>query len=445
MTLNKVLPNNAEAEAAVLGAVLMENRSLNECLSIIGPDDFYSDRNKLIFLALCELSDKGKPIDGILLSNHLKERGQLDRIGGQLYISDLLDSTISSANVAHYARIIKDKAILRAIIKAAGEMADHAFSINGEGPGVVLDEAMRSLMDISIDRRRHDVRDAKDISKATFKAIEERHENTNFISGLSTGFNELDRWTSGLQKSELIIVAGRPGMGKTALGVNIVENVVLAGVPAAVFSLEMSSEALMTRIFSSLANIDSRRLRCGRISDSDWPRLVEIVHDISAAPLFIDDSSVLTPMQLKAKARRLKIDKGIGLIVIDYLQLMTGTGKTESREREIAEISRSLKALAKELHIPIIALSQLNRAVENRSKKEPSLADLRESGAIEQDADVIIFLYRDEVYNKSEDNPERGLAEISIAKQRNGPTGAFKMRFSAELTRFYNLEKSVPQ
>jgi replicative DNA helicase len=439
MTVKKVLPNNAEAEAAVLGAVLMENRALNECLSIIGPDDFYSDRNRLVFLAMCELSDKGKPIDSIILSNHLKARGQLDRIGGQLYISDLLDSTISSAKVAHYARIIKDNSVLRSIIKAAGDMADHAFSINGEGPGIVLDEAMRSLMNISIDRKRHDVRDSKDISKTTFKAIEERHENTNFISGLSTGFNELDCWTSGLQESELIIIAGRPGMGKTAFGVNIVENVVLSGVPAVVFSLEMSSESLMTRIFSSLANIDSRRLRCGRISDSDWPRLVEIVNDISAAPLFIDDSSVLTPMQLKAKARRLKIEKGIGLIVIDYLQLMTGTGKTESREREIAEISRSLKALAKELHIPIIALSQLNRAVENRSKKEPSLADLRESGAIEQDADVIIFLYRDEVYNKSEVNPERGLAEVSIAKQRNGPTGTFKMRFSAELTKFHDF------
>jgi replicative DNA helicase len=441
ISLNRVPPNSAEAEAAVLGAVLMENKALNNCLAIIDPEDFYSERNKIIYRALCELSDTGKPIDSIILSDFLRERGQLDRIGGQVYIAELLDSTVSSANVVHYTRIIKNKAVLRAIIAAAEEMTVNAYAENGEGPGTVLDEAQRALMGITLNSNRNAVRDAKDISRSTFNSIEERHNNKNFISGLSTGFHDLDNWTSGLQNSEIIIIAGRPGMGKTAFGVNILENVVSAGVPGVIFSLEMSSEALMTRIFSSLTNIDSRRLRNGRISDNDWPRLVEAASCVSSTPLYIDDSSVLTPMQLKAKARRLKIEKGIGLIVIDYLQLMTGTGKAESREREIAEISRSLKALAKELQIPVIALSQLNRAVESRNKKRPSLADLRESGAIEQDADVIAFLYRDEVYDNSETNPERGFAEINIAKQRNGPTGTFKMRFNAELTRFYDLIK----
>lgn len=439
--LNQVPPNSVEAEAAVLGSVLLENKSLNKCIPIIGPNDFYYDRNKIIFSALCELADKGKPIDSIILSTFLKERDTLDKCGGALYISELLDGTVSSANVAHYARIIKNKAVLRAIIIAANEMTDNAYADSGDAPEYVLDIAQRALMQITVNNRRNDIQDAKELSHTTFQGIEERSQNENYISGLSTGFNDFDNWTAGLQNSELIIIAGRPGMGKTALGINILENVVLSGVPGAVFSLEMSSESLMTRILSSLTKIDSRRLRRGCVLDKDWHSLVDAVNHIGAAPLYIDDSSVLTPMQLRAKARRLKIEKGIGLIVVDYLQLMTGTGKAESREREIAEISRSLKALAKELQIPIVALSQLNRLVEGRAEKRPSLADLRESGAIEQDADVIAFIYRDELYNKAQNNPERGLAEIIIAKQRNGPTGAFKMRFNAELTRFNDFKK----
>ena len=440
-TFKKIPSHDAEAEAAVLGSVLYENNSLNECLSIIGPDDFYIERNKIIFGAMCEIANSGKPIDCIILANFLDERGKLDKVGGQLYIAELLDSTASSVHIAHYARIVKNKAIFRAIAAAGEKITINANSENGEGPETILDDAQRSLMAITVDRKRNDIRDSKDLCQTTFKAIEERHKTKNLISGLSTGFHDFDNWTSGLQRSELIIIAGRPSMGKTALAVNIIENVVLSDVPAVIFSLEMSAETLMTRILSSLTEIDSRRLRNGLVFDKDWPRLVEAMGRIGHAPFFIDDSSILTPMQLKAKARRLKIEKGIGLIVIDYLQLMTIAGKTESREREIAEISRSLKALAKELQIPIVALSQLNRAIENRAVKQPTLADLRESGAIEQDADLIAFIYRDEVYNKSKDNPERGLAEINIAKQRNGPTGAFKMRFNAELTRFKDLEK----
>lgn len=436
ISLNRIPPHNLEAEAAIIGALLMENRALNECLSIMGPDDLYSERNRIIFRALCQIADSGKPVDSVILLEFLRERGEVEKIGGHLYITELLDSTVSAANVAHYAQIVKDKSILRQIITAAADMAEVAYSGNGEGPVEVLDMAQRSLMEISIDRKRNDLRDSKDLCRTTFKSIEERHERGEAITGLSTGFADLDNWTAGLQRSELVIIAGRPGMGKTALGVNIAENAVLSGVPVAVFSLEMSGEALMTRIFSSQTRLDSRRLRRGFISGDEWPRLVQVVDRVSKSPIMIFDPSTLTPMQLKAKARRLKIEKGLGLIVIDYLQLMSVSGRHETREREIAEISRSLKALAKELDIPVIALSQLNRAVENRNDRRPSLADLRESGAIEQDADVIAFIYRGEVYDKRPDNPDRGIAEIHIAKQRNGPTGTFKMSFDECLTRF---------
>ncbi len=441
-SFSKVPPCNLEAEAAVLGAVLLENRVLNECISIVGPDDFYSDRNRIVFQALCEIIDSGKPVDSLILLNFLREREKIDRIGGTVYIGEIMDSTVSAANVGHYAKIVKGKAILRQIISAGTEIIEKGYSAIGEDPAAILEDAQRVLMEISINRKRKDFQDSKDICKRAFKVIEERHENKGLVTGLSTGFRDLDNWTSGLQSSELIIIAGRPGMGKSALAVNIAENVFLSGIPVAVFSLEMSSESLMVRIFSSQTGIDSRRLRRGFVTNEDWPRLIQVVDQVSKAPLFIDDSSTLSPMLLKSKARRLKIDKGIGLLIVDYLQLMTISGKRDNREREIAEISRSLKALAKELRIPVVALSQLNRQVDSRPDRRPGLADLRESGAIEQDADVILFLSRDEVYNKAEDNPERGFAEIIIGKQRSGPTGKIKMKFDAERTRFADLEKS---
>jgi replicative DNA helicase len=441
MTINRTPPHNIEAEAAILGAMLLDNKVIGECASLIGTNDFYHGAHGIIFRALCEIADSGKPVDSVILSSFLRERGEIEKIGGLVYVAELLDGAVSAVNVAHYAGIVKDKSILRQIIGAGAEMADHAYSGNGEGPADILDGAQRALMEISIDQKRNHLRGSKEVCTSTFKGIEARYEKKDLVTGLSTGFRDLDNWTSGLQGSELIIIAGRPGMGKTAFGLNIAENAVLSGVSVAVFSLEMSGEALMTRIFSSRTGIDSRRLRRGFISGDDWPRLIQVVDHVSRAPLFIDDSSTLTPMQLKTRARRLKLEKGLGLVVIDYLQLMVVPGKRESREREIAEISRSLKALAKELNIPVVALSQLNRAVESRGNRRPGLADLRESGAIEQDADVIMFLYRDEVYWPGEENPEQGLAEISIGKQRNGPTGMFKMKFDAERTRFSDLER----
>jgi replicative DNA helicase len=443
MSLHKIPPHNLEAEAAILGGVLLENKTLNECLSIVELDDFYSERNRIIFRALCLIADSGKPIDPVILSNFLRERGEMEKIGGASHIGELLDNTVSSANIEHYCTIVKSKSALRKLIAAMSTTLDAAYATNGEDPGVILDNAQRSLMEISIDRKKNDLRGSREICKRTIKVIEERHEKKNLVTGLSTGFRDLDNWTSGLQESELVIIAGRPGMGKTALGVNIAENAVLSGVPAAVYSLEMSGETVMTRILSSQTGIDSRRLRRGFISDSDWPRLIQVVDRVSKTPLFIDDSSILTPMQLKSRARRLKIEKGLGLVIVDYLQLMTIAGRHETREREISEISRSLKALAKELNIPVVALSQLNRQAENRPSRRPGLADLRESGAIEQDADVIIFLYRDEIYNEHSD--KKGIAELHIAKQRNGPTGKLEMQFDETCTRFHDLARAHDQ
>jgi replicative DNA helicase len=436
-------PHSLEAEAAILGGILLDNNALDKCLSAIGIDDFYSVRNQIIFRTLCLLSNSGTPADSVILANFLKERGELEKAGGPSYLADLQDNSISGANIDHYCRIVKDNSVLRQTAAAAVAMLDDIYSANGLTPGEILDDAQRSLMEISIEQRKNDVRGSREVCRSTMKGIEKNFESKTLITGLSTGYRDLDIWTSGLQDSELVIIAGRPGMGKTAMGGNIAQNVVLSGAgPVVIFSLETSGEALMTRIFSSRTGIDSRRLRRGSLSGGDWPRLVQVVDEVSRAPLFIDDSSTLTPMQLKSRARRLKVEHGLKLIIVDYLQLMTVSGRHETREREIAEISRSLKALSKELQIPVVVLSQLNRQVENRPSRRPGLADLRESGALEQDADLILFLYRDDVYNQAEDNPERGIAEIIVGKQRNGPVGKIKMRFDQRLTRFSDLENT---
>lgn len=432
----RIPPHNYEAENAILGGCLLDNKALNTCLSIVTPDDFYLTANAIIFKSMCELSNAGKPFDSITLCDHLSQKGQLEKIGGHVGIADIMDTIISPVSVSHYCQIVKDCSLMRQILTASEEITERIYSRTGESPSDILDAAQHSLVGISADRKQSDFKDSRELCKTTFSEIEERHKNKNIIIGLSTGFRDLDNWTSGLQSSELIIIAARPAMGKTAFAVNIAENAILSGEPVAIFSLEMSGESLMTRIFSSQSGLNSSHLRRGFIGNNDWPRLVEVAGQISKAPLFIDDSSVLTPLQLKAKARRLKVEHNIGLIIVDYLQLMTIAGRNDSREREIAEISRSLKALAKELKVPVVALSQLSRKVEDRPIKRPQVSDLRESGAIEQDADVILFLYRDEVYNQSQDNPERGFAEIIIGKQRNGPTGSFKMRFDAERVKF---------
>ena len=443
ISLSRIPPHNIEAEQAVLGALLLDNRSVHGALTYLSPDgkDFYGEAHKTIFKTILDLIEKGT-CDTLILSNSLRERNIFDQIGGDLYLSEILDNTVSSANIEYYAQIIQEKSMLRTLIGVSYSMAEQAYSPNGNSAAEVLEEAQRALLDVTISRKGLGIKRAKEIAAQTFSVIEQRHQSGTELIGISTGIRDLDDAISGLQNSDLIIAAGRPGMGKTALVLNIAEHAALENLPVAVFSMEMSAESLMLRLLAGMSKIDSRQLRRGLIRDSEWPNLARVANAIGAAPLFIDDSPGLSPLELKAKARRLKHEHGINLIIVDYLQLMRGSGRHTVREQEISEISRSLKALARELDIPVIACSQLNRQVENRNDKRPGLADLRESGAIEQDADVILFLYRDEIYNDSKNNLERGIAEVIIGKQRNGPAGnKVRVQFQAEIQKFRDLKE----
>lgn len=430
-------PQNLEAETSVLGAVLLENEALNRVLEILKEDDFYRNAHRRIFSAILHLYEHSEPVDLITLSEVLKTRGELDDVGGVEYLNSLVNGVPTAANISYYAKIIKEKALLRKLINRTTEIVSQSYSISGD-VDEFIDQAERTIFEISEDRVRPSFYPIKDLIKSSFKTIERLYEKRQLITGVPTGFQRLDELTSGLQPSDLIIIAGRPSMGKTALALNIAQNAsVQAAIPAAIFSLEMSKEQLALRMLCSEAKVDAHRLRGGFLSESDWPKLTRAAGSLSEAPLFIDDTPGLSALEMRAKTRRLKIEHNLGLVIVDYLQLMRGRARADSREQEISDISRSLKALAKELSIPVIALSQLNRRVEERGDKRPQLSDLRESGAIEQDADVILFLYREEVYNKSEEN--RGKAEIIIGKQRNGPTDKVDLAFLDKYTRFENL------
>ncbi|MEN6374324.1 MAG: replicative DNA helicase [Smithella sp.] len=438
-SLYKIPPQNLEAEQSILGSVLLENSAINSVLEIMSKDDFYSEAHRKIFNVMVELSEKNEPVDIITLSNALKDRKLLDSIGGTAYLASLVDNVPSAANVANYARIAKEKAILRGLIASATDIITSCYE-TGSDVDQVLDQAENSIFEIAENKVRPSFHPIREIVKDRFRTIEDIYARKELITGVPTGFEKIDDLTSGLQQSDLIIIAGRPSMGKTAFALNIAQFAALESqTPVAVFSLEMSKEQLVFRLLASEAKVDSQRLRKGFLGETDWPKLTAAAGRLSEAPLFIDDTPAITVLEMKAKSRRLKADAGLGLIVVDYIQLMRGGNYRESREQEISEISRSLKALAKELKVPVIALSQLNRKVEDRTNRRPQMADLRESGAIEQDADVIAFIYRDEVYNKSEDNPEKGTAEIIIGKQRNGPTGTVKLAFLEKFTCFENL------
>jgi replicative DNA helicase len=388
------------------------------------------------------LSDRNEPCDLITLSSILKDQKHLDNVGGAAYLASLVDNVPSAANIAYYSKIVKEKAILRHLIGTATEILTNSYDTGAEVDDV-LDKAEHAIFEISENKIRPAFYPIKSIIKDSFKTIEKLYERKELITGVPTGFEKIDDLTSGLQKSDLIIVAGRPSMGKTAFALNIAQSAATeTGIPVAIFSLEMSKEQLALRMLSSEARVDSQRLRKGFLGETDWPKLTTAAGRLSEAPLFIDDTPAITVLEMKAKARRLKAESDLGLIILDYLQLMRSGSFKDSREQEISEISRSLKALAKELSVPIIALSQLNRKVEDRTNRRPQMADLRESGAIEQDADVIAFIYRDEVYNKSEDNPEKGIAEVIIGKQRNGPTGTVKLAFLEKFTCFENLARA---
>jgi replicative DNA helicase len=437
-SLHKVPPQNIEAEQSILGGILLDNHAINNVLEILEIGDFYSEAHRKIFSAIIDLGEKNEPSDLITLSNQLRDKNQIDAIGGVAYLASLVDNVPSAANISYYSKIVKEKSILRKLIGASTAILDKSYSSTSDVEHV-LDDAEHAIFEISQNKIRPSFFPIKELIKDSFKTIEKLYERKELVTGVPTGYDDVDKLTSGLQNSELIIVAGRPSMGKTAFAINVAQNAAIEmGVTVAIFSLEMSKEQLAVRMLSSEARVDSQRLRKGFLGETDWPKLTTAAGKLSDAPIFIDDSPAISVLEMKAKTRRLKAENGLGLVVLDYLQLMRGRDSSLPREQEISEISRSLKALAKELDVPVVALSQLNRQVESRTDKRPQMADLRESGAIEQDADVIMFIYRDEVYNKSEDNPEKGLAEIIIGKQRNGPTGKAKLTFLNDYTRFEN-------
>ena len=438
---HKLPPQNVEAEQSVLGGILIENDAINKVLEILTPDDFYRDAHRRIYNALINLSTRDEPADLITLTNELRKIDQLDAAGGASYIASLIDSVPTAANIEYYARIVKEKSILRQLIQTSTDIITESYQDRSDVESF-LDEAERSIFQISENRVRPSFYPIRDIVKQSFKTLERLYEKKELVTGVPSGFKELDQMTAGFQPSDLIIVAGRPSMGKTAFCLNVAQYAAIEKrTPVAIFSLEMSKEQLVIRLLCSEAHVEGTRLRTGFLSEGDWPRLTIAAGNLSEAPIFIDDTAALSVLELRAKARRLKADQGLGMVIIDYLQLMRGRARAESRQQEISEISRSLKAVAKELSIPVIAVSQLSRKTEERTGMRPQLSDLRESGAIEQDADLILFLYRDEVYNRSEDNPNRGKAEMIIGKQRNGPTGKIELAFLSKFTTFKELYK----
>ncbi|MEK6692029.1 MAG: replicative DNA helicase [Nitrospirota bacterium] len=435
ISLERVPPQNIEAEQSVLGAILLDNDAINKALEVISTEDFYKEAHRKIFKKMCDLSEKNEAIDLVTLTEILKKNNEIEGIGGVSYLASLVNIVPTAANIRYHSKIVREKAALRNLINTATEIASQGYE-NKLEVDELLDHAERMIFEISEKRIKPSFISVKEIVKDSFEMIERLYEKKELITGIPTGFVDLDEKTSGLQPGDLIVVAGRPSMGKTALCLNVAQHVgIERGEPVAMFSLEMSSKQLVLRMLCSEAEVDSHKLRSGYLGEADWPKLTTAAGRLTEAPIFIDDSPVITAFEMRAKARRLKAEHGLSLIIVDYLQLMRGRGRFERREQEISDISRNLKALAKELSVPVMVLSQLNRSVEQRNPPKPQPADLRESGAIEQDADVILLLYRDELYYPDkEDN--KGKVEVNIAKQRNGPTGPFNLTFLDRYTKF---------
>lgn len=438
-SLYNIPPQNIEAEQSTLSAILIDNNVLLDVIELLAAADFYKSAHQKIYSAILDLFDRGEPVDLVTLANHLDEKGQLEDVGGASYLARLVDAVPLAVNAQHYANIVHNKAALRRLIEKANAIAKRCFKDEGE-VDEVIDFAEASIFEVSDRKSKQAFYPLSKLILRNIETLEEKQGNRSLVTGVPMGFTILDNLTSGLQNSDLIILAARPSMGKTALALNIARNAAIeSNIPVAIFSLEMSKEQLSLRMLCSEARLDSSRLRGGFFSMEDWRRLTDAAGVLSESPIYIDDSPNISAMEIRAKARRLKMDKNIGLIVIDYLQLMQGRGTAERRDLEISEISRALKALAKELNLPVLALSQLNRMLEQRNDKRPRLSDLRESGALEQDADVVAFIYRDEIYNPDENNPKRGTADIILAKQRNGPTGEVTLTFLTTYTRFENI------
>ena len=441
----RVPPHSIQAEQAVLGGLMLENSTWDQVADRVGQRDFYRREHQLIFQAIGALAERGKPFDVVTLAEELDHKGELNAAGGFAYLGALANDTPSAANIRAYADIVREHSVIRQLIRVGTEIADSGYRPEGRRVAELLDGAEQKVFEIAQQKARDSAGfiPIKNLLTKAVNRIELLYERDDPITGVSTGFNDLDDMTSGLQPADLVVIAGRPSMGKTSFAMNIAENVAIKSkLPVAVFSMEMPGESLTMRMISSLGRIDQHRVRTGRLEDQEWPRLTSAVSLLSEAPIYIDDMAALTPTEVRARARRLVREAGgLGLIVIDYLQLMQAPSEGETRATEISIISRSLKALAKELNCPVIALSQLNRNLEQRPNKRPVMSDLRESGSIEQDADIVIFIYRDEVYN--EDSPEKGVAEIIIGKQRNGPIGTVRLTFLGQYTKFENFINDV--
>ncbi|HEX3031801.1 MAG TPA: replicative DNA helicase [Bacillota bacterium] len=435
----RIPPHNLDAEQSVLGSMLIDADAVLKATEILRPGDFYRDAHKLVFQAIVDLVERGEPADLVTVSEELRSRSFLDKIGGVSYIASLAGIVPTSANVEYYARIVEEKALLRSLISVSSRIA----SLGYEGEEEVEDllgKAEKMVYDLSQRKSAGGFATMHEVLLETFDRIEALYNSKGETTGVPTGFADLDKMTSGLQPSDLIIVAARPAMGKTAFCLNMAQNAAIRHkVPVAVFSLEMSTGQLAQRMLCSEAMIDQHKLRTGTLSDGDWPKLVNAVGPLSQAPIFIDDSIGISVMEMRSKCRRLKAEHGLGLVIIDYLQLMQGSRRSESRQQEISEISRALKALARELNCPVVALSQLSRSVEQSQDKKPNLSHLRESGAIEQDADIVSFIYRDEYYHP-DTTEKKGIAEIILAKHRNGPVGSVELGFLGEYTKFVNLK-----
>jgi len=438
-TAERTLPHNLEAERSVLGAILVHNDAFNTAAEVIDGRDFYRDAHRRIFDRMVTLSERGGAIDFVTLKEELSRAGELEDVGGPAYIASLVDGVPRATNVEYYARIVKEKATLRNLIYAANKILTNAYEADQESD-LILDEAESSIFAVADDRLKAGFVPMRDLVKESFPKIEQIFEHKRLVTGVPTGFVDLDEMTRGFQPGDLVIIAARPSMGKTSLVLNIAQHVaVQPDMTVGFFSLEMSKESLFIRLLTAEAQIDSHRLMSGAIGQKDYGRISHAIETLSAMRLFIDDTANVGVLEMRAKSRRLQAEHGLKLLVVDYIQLMTARGRYENRTLELASISRSLKGLAKELNVPIVVLSQLSRAPESRSDHRPQLSDLRESGALEQDADVVVMIYRDDAYNRDPNNPDAGTAELIVAKQRNGPTGVVRLAFLREQTRFANL------
>ncbi len=441
----RVPPHSIQAEQSVLGGLMLDNQAWDQVADRVAEGDFYRREHQLIFRAIEELADRQRPFDVITLSEELGRHGQLENAGGLAYLGGLAKDTPSAANIRAYADIVRERSVMRQLIHVGNEIADSGFHPEGRDSSELLDAAESKVFEIAEKgaKGKGGFEGIKSLLTKAVDKIETLFAQDQPITGLSTGFADLDKMTSGLQPADLVIVAGRPSMGKTTFAMNVAENVaLLSGKPVAVFSMEMPGESLAMRMMSSLGRINQTRVRTGKLEDDEWPRLTSAVSMLAETQFYIDDTPALSPLEVRARARRLMREHGeLGLIMLDYLQLMQVPGMGDNRTNEISTISRSLKALAKELNVPVVALSQLNRSLEQRTNKRPIMSDLRESGAIEQDADLVIFIYRDEVYH--EDSPDKGVAEIIIGKQRNGPIGSVRLTFLGEYTKFENYAHDV--